>query len=150
MFFTVKHLSVCKHFTQRFFMIHFWNGVLSIDKIVSFYNGYSSSIRVLFSTSYGLTPLDKSVYYMYFTGPWCVCWAAFSWIRLTNSCFSKQPWHSSPHDDKIFFNSETLRFLSPSLLKSFRLRSVNSNHNAHDKYKPCFHTFHILYTLRQI
>lgn len=39
-------------------------------------------------------------------------------MRLTNSCFSRHPRHSSPHEAKIFLSSSTRIFFRSSLLRS--------------------------------
>lgn len=57
------------------------------------------------------------------------CCDAFRWMRLTNSCFSRQPRHSSPHEAKMFLSSNTLSFCSDSLLRSFSRGSVCRKHN---------------------
>lgn len=56
---------------------------------------------------------------------WAACIGAFSWMRLTNSCFSRHPRHSSPHEAKMFLSSNTLSLLSPSLLRSFSWGSAD-------------------------
>ena len=55
------------------------------------------------------------------------CSGAFSWMRLTNSCFSRQPRHSSPQEAKMFLSSKTLSFFSPSAAQILQLRLCAQN-----------------------